>query len=279
MKRIIVMTAGLAVVAAGVVGCLSAQLRSEDPQTRLAAVGEVKEQAVLQEIAQGAQYQDDVRVAAMKRLSDQQDLWRIWSENEDTPEIARGALEAFKDDDYLVRVSLSSRTNEALVAVGRLSSLSACSNVAVNCTVPSVQLAAFRKFLEQTTDEDALRYVLEHGKMRGASVEYAPSAQDGARSRPASTFRAGRMAKFQMPAPRSSSTSSRTHGSTSSLRATPSPSPWPRRPLRASPTSGCSPNCSQPPVRACRRGPLRACGRSRRSTRAWTRSAAIPLSG
>ena len=182
MKRIIVMTAGLAVVAAGVVGCLSAQLRSEDPQTRLAAVGEVKEQAVLQEIAQGAQYQDDVRVAAMKRLSDQQDLWRIWSENEDKPEIARGALEAFKDDDYLVRVSLSSRTNEALVAVGRLSSPAACSNVAVNCTVPSVQLAAFRKFLEQTTDEDALRYVLEHGKMRGASVEYAPSAQDGARS-------------------------------------------------------------------------------------------------
>ncbi len=47
MKRIIVMAAGLAAVATGVVGCLSAQLRSEDQQTRLAAVGEVKEQAVL----------------------------------------------------------------------------------------------------------------------------------------------------------------------------------------------------------------------------------------
>ena len=182
MKRIIVMTAGLVGVAAGVVGCLSAQLRSEDPQTRLAAVGEVKEQAVLQEIAQGAQYQDDVRVAAMKRLSDPQDLWRIWSENEGNPEIARGALDAFKDDDYLVRVSLSPRTNEALVAVGRLSSLSACSNVAVNCTVPSVQLAAFRKFLEQTQDEDALRYALEHGGMRGAGVKYAPETPEGARS-------------------------------------------------------------------------------------------------
>jgi len=52
MKRIIVMVAGLAAVATGVVGCLSAQLRSEDQQTRLAAVGEVKEQAVLQEIAE-----------------------------------------------------------------------------------------------------------------------------------------------------------------------------------------------------------------------------------
>ena len=182
MKRLIVMMAGLATVATGVVGCLSAQLRSEDPQTRLAAVGEVKEQAVLQEIAQGAQYQDDVRVAAMKRLSDPQDLWRIWSENEGKPEIARGALDAFKDDDYLVRVSLSPRTNEALVAVGRLSSLSACSNVAVNCTVPSVQLAAFRKFLERTQDEDALRYALEHGGMRGAGVKYAPEAPEGARS-------------------------------------------------------------------------------------------------
>ena len=182
MKRIIVMTAGLAVVAAGVVGCLSAQLRSEDPQTRLAAVGEVKEQAVLQEIAQGAQYQDDVRVAAMKRLTDPQDLWRIWSENEGKPEIARGALDAFKDDDCLVRVSLSPRTNEALVAVGRLSTLAACSNVAVNCTAPSVQLAAFRKFLEQTQDEEALRYALEHGGMRGAGVKYAPEAPEGARS-------------------------------------------------------------------------------------------------
>ena len=167
MKRIIVMTAGLVAVATGVVGCLSAQLRSEDPQTRLAAVGEVKEESVLQEIAQGAEYRADVRVAAMKRLSDPQDLWRIWSENEDNPEIARGALDALKDDDYLVQVSLSPRTNEALVAVGRLSSLSACSNVAVRSTVVPVQLAAFRKFLEQTQDEDSLRYALEHGKMHG----------------------------------------------------------------------------------------------------------------
>ena len=184
MKRLIVMMAGLATVATGVVGCLSAQLRSEDPQTRLAAVGEVKEQAVLQEIAQGTQYQDDVRVAAMKRLSDPQDLWHIWSENENKPEIARGALDAFKDDDYLVRVSLSARTNEALVAVGRLSSLSACSNVAVNCAAPSVQLVAFRKFLEQTQDEDALRYALEHGQMRGAGVKYAPEEPEGAESIP-----------------------------------------------------------------------------------------------
>ena len=182
MKRIIMMMAGLVAVAMGVVGCLSAQLRSEDPQTRLAAVGEVKEQSVLQEIAQGAEYRDDVRVAAMKRLSDQQDLWRIWSENEDNPEIARGALDALNDDDYLVQVSLSSRTNEALVAVERLASLSACSNVAVRSTAVPVQLAAFRKFLEQTQDEDALRYALEHGAMRGADVKYPQEAPDGARS-------------------------------------------------------------------------------------------------
>ena len=182
MKRIIMMTAGLVAVVTCVVGCLSAQLRSEDPQTRLAAVGEVKEQSVLQEIAQGAEYRDDVRVAAMKRLSDPQDLWRIWSENEDNPEIARGALDALKDDDYLVQVSLSPRTNEALVAVERLSSLSACSNVAVRSTAVPVQLAAFRKFLEQTQDEEALRYALEHGAMRGAGVEYPQEAPDGARS-------------------------------------------------------------------------------------------------
>ena len=125
MVRIVVMMAGLTAVAVGVVGCLSAQLRSEDPQTRLAAVGEVKEQTVLQEIAEGGEYRDDVRIAAMKRLPDPQVLWRIWSENEDAPEIARGALDAFKDEDYLVRVALSPRTNEALVAVGHLSSLSA----------------------------------------------------------------------------------------------------------------------------------------------------------
>ena len=157
MKRIIVMTAGLAVVAAGVVGCLSAQLRSEDPQTRLAAVGEVKEQAVLQEIAEGGEYRDDVRVAAIKRLSDQQRVLRIWSESEDKPEIARGALDSIKDDDFLVQVALSPRTNEALVAVGRLSSLSACSNVAVSCTTPSVQLAAFRRYPGSSlqTEEEA----------------------------------------------------------------------------------------------------------------------------
>ena len=181
MKRIIMMMAGLVAVATGVVGCLSAQLRSDDPQTRLAAVGEVKEQSVLQEIAQGAQYRDDVRVAAMKRLSDPQDLWRIWSENEDNPEIARGALDALKEDDYLVQVALSPRTNEALVAVERLS-LPACSNVAVRSTAVPVQLAAFRKFLEQTQDEDALRYALEHGAMRGADVKYPQEAPDGARS-------------------------------------------------------------------------------------------------
>ena len=182
MKRRIVMIAGLAAVAAGVVGCLSAQLRSEDPQTRLEAVGEVKEQSVLQEIAQGGEYRDDVRIAAMKRLADQQCILSIWKESEGNPELARGALDAIKDDDCLVQVSLSPRTNEALVAVGRLSSLSSCSNVAVACTVPSVQLAAFRKFLEQTQDEDALRYALEHGGMRGARVEYPPEAPDGARS-------------------------------------------------------------------------------------------------
>ncbi len=68
--------------------------------------------------------------------------------------------------------NMAIRTNEALVAVGKLKTLPAISAVALNSTIESVQLNALRKFLCATKDVQMLKDVACEGCLRNAKVTW-----------------------------------------------------------------------------------------------------------
>lgn len=66
--------------------------------------------------------------------------------------------------------NMSMRTNEALIAVGKLKTLPAISTVALSSTIESVQLNALRRLLYATKDVQTLKDVACEGCLRNAKV-------------------------------------------------------------------------------------------------------------
>ena len=228
-------------------GCTSMALKSNDAAKRMKAVAEVKDQSDLLEIALDRDYQNDVRIAALKKLTNQRNFWRVWCANGDNRELADKALELLTDESLLVRVALlhsyeesaeekearessektkglaigaaalavnaggavagskakgaggamaaqagtgaanvglalavseqkepepnmAIRTNEAIVAVGKLKAVPSISTVALSSTIESVQLNALRKLLYATKDVQTLKDVAREGCLRAAKV-------------------------------------------------------------------------------------------------------------
>ena len=229
-----------------VAGCTSMALKSSDAAKRMQAVAEVKNQSNLLEIALDREYKNDVRLAALKKLTNQRNFWRVWCANGDNRELADKALELLTDESLLTRVALlhsyeesaeeqeeresnekmkgmaigaaalavnaggavagskakgaggavaaqagtraanaglaiaiseqkdpepnmAIRTNEAIVAVGKMKTVAAVSNVAALSTIECVQLPAFRRFLHTTDSTNVLKYVAINGRMEGNS--------------------------------------------------------------------------------------------------------------
>ena len=69
-----------------------------------------------------------------------------------------------------VAPEMSCRTNEAVLALGRIKSLEAVSNVVVFSNVPCVQTAALRRFIPETQSLAVLKDVAKNGNLSGSRV-------------------------------------------------------------------------------------------------------------
>lgn len=88
------------------VGCASMSLKSDNAAERMAAVKEITDQSDLLDVALNKEYQNDIRLDAVKRLKNQRNLWRVWCENGENKAISDESLKLLTDEMLLARVAL-----------------------------------------------------------------------------------------------------------------------------------------------------------------------------